>query len=152
MSSLEVSREIAAPAALVWSLITDLDGSAERLSGVESLERISGPEFGVGTRWRETRKMFGREATEEMEVTGVEPGSAYTVEAASHGSRYHSQLQVTPTGEATSTLTMRFAAEPQGALAKVMAATLGRLFTGATRKAIAQDLDDIAAAAEGRSA
>jgi hypothetical protein len=36
-------------------------------------------------------------------------------------------------------------------MAKVMGATVGKLFENATRKALAQDLDDIAAAAEART-
>ena len=42
---------------------------------------------------------------------------------------------------------MTFGATPKGFFSKLMAATIGRLFSGATRKALQQDLDDIAAAA-----
>lgn len=148
MSAIEISRRVDAPAAAVWELITDLDGSPQRLSGVESVERLSGPEFGVGTRWRETRVMFGRRASEEMEVTAIEPPNAYTVAAASHGMSYVSAWSVAAVDEGESLLTMRFDADPETAVAKVAAATLGRLFAGATRKALVRDLDDIAAAAE----
>jgi carbon monoxide dehydrogenase subunit G len=148
MKGLDVSRQINANATQVWSVITNLDGAAEHLSGVKSLERISGPEFGVGTRWRETRKMFGKEATEEMEVASVTPGQAYTVLAESHGSKYHSQLRVKASGGGASVLTMSFNAEPQSFGAKVMGTLLGPLARSATKKAITQDLADIAAAAE----
>lgn len=114
---------------------------------MNSLERISGPELGVGTRWRETRKMFGKEATKEVEVTSVTPGQAYTVLAESHGSKYHSQLRVEASGGGESVLTMSFDAEPQSFGAKVMGTLLGPLARSATKKAITQDLADIAAAA-----
>jgi hypothetical protein len=42
---------------------------------------------------------------------------------------------------------MSLRAEPQGAFAKIMSATLGRLFMGATRKALEKDLADIGSAA-----
>jgi hypothetical protein len=74
VSALEISRRISAPTERIWSVITDLDAAPDQLSGVESIERISGPEFGVGTRWRETRRMFGKEAVEELEVGTVIPG------------------------------------------------------------------------------
>ena len=148
MKGLEISREVNAATDQVWGLITDLDGAAKRLSGIDSLERLSGPGFGVGTRWRETRTMFGKQATEEMEVASVTTGSAYTVLAESHGSRYHSGLRVEKRGGGTSLLTMTFSAEPQSFGAKVMGTLLGPLARSATKKAITQDLADIAAAAE----
>jgi hypothetical protein len=46
---------------------------------------------------------------------------------------------------------MSFGAEPIGSAAKVMAATIGRLFESATKKAFARDLDDIAAVAEAKA-
>ena len=145
---LELSRKISAATERVWSLITDLDAAPARISGIDAIERLSGPEFGVGTRWRETRTMFGREATEEMEVATVSEGSAYTVVAESHGMKYHSEWRVDGRGDRTSLLTMTFSGEPQGFGAKLMAATVGLLFRRATKKALMQDLDDVAAAAE----
>lgn len=148
MKPIEIERRIAAPAERVWAVITDLEGSAERLSGVNEVEILERPEFGLGTRWRETRTMFGKEATEEMEVTGVEPGRAYTAGAESHGSKYLTELRIGDAGDGVSILTMTFNAVPQSFAAKLMANTIGHLFRGATRKALAKDLDDIAAAAE----
>lgn len=149
MSPIEISRPVNASAERVWEILTDLDGSPARLSAIDQVERVSGPEFGVGTRWRETRTMFNKQTTEELEVTAVEPGRAYTVGAESNGAVYESVLSVEPTGESDCTVAMTFDAEPQTTHAKLMTATIGRAFKGATRKALAKDLDEIAAAAEG---
>jgi carbon monoxide dehydrogenase subunit G len=144
-----VSRDIAADTHAVWAVITDLDHSAETLSGVQRIERMDdGAGFGVGTRWRETRTMFGREATEQMEVVAIEPGTSYTVVAAGGSTAYASVLQVAPVADGTSRLTMTFSAQPSGVTTKLLAATVGRLFQGATRKMLEHDLADIAAAAE----
>jgi carbon monoxide dehydrogenase subunit G len=148
MAGTSVERAVAAPPALVWEIITDLDRSAATIRSISSLERLDGGSgFGVGTRWRETRTMFGRQATEELVVSAIDEGRSYTVEADPRGAHYRSTLSVAPDG-AGARLTMTFAAEPSGSLAKVFAATIGRLFEGSTRKALQQDLDDIAAAAE----
>ena len=93
--------------------------------------------------------MFGRTATEEMEITQLESGRCYVVEAESHGARYRSEMTVEPTEEAACRLTMSFGAEAQGAISKILAATIGRLFERSTRKALQKDLADIATAAEG---
>ncbi len=143
-------RDVAAPAERVWDMITDLDGAAEVISGIDAVERLdSGEAFAVGTRWRETRTLFGRQATEEMEVTAIAPGRSYTVESRSRGMHYRSTMSVDPVAEGRSRLSMTFAGEPAGAVSKMLAATIGRLFVGATRRALQQDLDDIAEAAAG---
>ncbi len=147
MKDISLSRDVAAPPDIVWGLATDLDLAPDILSGVNSIERLDdGAGFGVGTRWRETRTMFGREATEDMEVTSFVPGRSYTVEAESHGAHYVSTVSVEP-GPEGSRLSMTFSGRPTGLVAKIMAATVGLLFRGATRKALQKDLDEIAAAA-----
>lgn len=149
MTQLAMSKSIDAPPEKVWATITSIDSSAETISGINEIERLSDDTgFGVGTRWRETRTMFGKEATEEMEVTSIDEGRSYTVEADSHNVHYTSVLSVEPDGEG-STLRMTFHGEPRGAFTKFMAATVGRLMKGATRKALERDLEDIAMAAEG---
>jgi carbon monoxide dehydrogenase subunit G len=148
MSQLSLTKHIAAPPERVWSILTDLDDSPRTISAITSVERLSADQgLQVGTRWRETRTMFGKEATEVMEVTAVDPGSSYVVEAESGNVHYRSRLSVEPSGEG-SVLTMTFHGEPRGALTKFVAATVGKLMQGATRKALAKDLDDIARAAE----
>lgn len=133
----------------VWSVLTDLEGSPGRISGILSVERLDdGSEFGVGTKWKETRVMFGREASEVMEVTSVEPGSSYTVESDGKGAKYVSTMAVAPSAEGGSTVSMSFGGEPTGLVSRILSATLGKLAAGATRKMIEQDLKDIAAAAE----
>lgn len=150
MSQIEVTRTVAAPADRVWEIITDLDESTSVISAIEAYERLDeGSAFGVGTRWRETRTMFGRQASEELEVTAVEPGRSYTVEGDSRGAHYTSQMIVTPMGADSSQLTMTFGGEASGAMAKILATTVGKLFEGATKKALQKDLEEIAAAAEG---
>ena len=149
MTQITVSREVDAPADAVWQVMTDLERSPQVVSAIGRIERLSGDEeFGVGTSWRETRQMFGREATEEMVVTAVEPGRSYTVEADSRGAHYRSTMTVEPLDADRSRLSMVFAGEPDGLISKVFATTIGKLFEGATRRALQSDVDDMARAAE----
>ncbi len=146
------SRAIDAPADKVWAVMTNLEGFSEAINGIVSVERLDdGSGFEVGTSWRETRIMFGRTATEDMWVTKLDPGHSYVVEANSHGAEYRTTQSVEPDAEGTSVLSMSFGATPTGTVAKVMSATVGRLFANATRKAFEKDLADIAAAAEAAS-
>lgn len=147
MSVVAVEREVAAPAETVWAIVTDLDRTAEVISSIVALERTDGGDgFGVGTAWKETRVMFGREATESMEVTEIDEGRSYVVESLSRGLLYRSIMRVEPTGESCH-VAWEFGAEAQSTGAKLMS-VVGKLFEGSMRKALLRDLDDIAAAAE----
>ncbi len=147
-----MSRRVSAPAPRVWEVMVALDEAPAMITGIGSIDRVSGPEFDVGTRWRETRTVFGKEATEEMEVTSIEPGHSYTVEADGKGARYTSVMAVSPSGDEASEISMSLDAEPTGVGSRILSATIGRLFAGATKKMIAGDLEDIARAAEARAA
>lgn len=149
--SVTVSRTVAAPVETVWAVATDLTAAPETLTGVTRVEVLEGEIFGVGTRWRETRTMMGREATEEMVVTAATAPSSYTVEADNHGVHYVSTFAFAPLGADRTEVTMTFAGTPtapQNPLVKLM----GRFGLRMVRKTLEQDLADLARAAEARAA
>lgn len=148
--SVVVERRVAASQGRVWEALTDLGAMDRVLSGVTKVEVLTEGVFGVGTRWRETRRMFGKEATEEMWVTASVPPERYVVEAASHGSRYVSKWVLRADGPTTTTVLMTFSAEPTGAVTGLLAKVMGGVGARAVRKAVAKDLDDVAAWVEGR--
>jgi hypothetical protein len=146
-----VERRIAASQGAVWEALTDLRSMERVLSGVSKVEVLTDGVFGVGTRWRETRRMFGKDATEEMWVTASEPPERYVVEAESHGTRYVSEWLLQADGPATATVRMTFTVVPTGGVTSLLAKALGRVGARAVSKAVAKDLDDVATAVEGRS-
>lgn len=133
----------------VWAVATDLDRAVQVLSGVTEVERLdAGDGYGPGTRWRETRELFGRSASEVLEVTAIDDDArSYVVEADNRGTHYVSTLRVTPS-DAGALLRMTLGAETSGLGSRLLARTVGRAFESATRTALEQDLRDIAAAAE----
>ncbi|WNZ06820.1 SRPBCC family protein [Streptomyces sp. 11x1] len=148
--SVVVERRVAASQGRVWEAVTDLGGMDRMLSGVMRVEVLTDGGFGVGTRWRETRRMFGTDATEEMWVTVSEPPERYVVEAESHGSRYVSEWVLRADGPGATTIVTTFSARPTGTVAGLLARIMGPLGARAVRKAIAKDLDDVAGWVEGR--
>lgn len=144
-----VERRIAAPAGRVWAVLTDIEAAPRVISGIEKVEMLSDRPFGVGTRWRETRRMLGKEATEEMWVTASEPSKRCVIEAGSRGVHYVSEFLLTEEGGATS-VRLTFGSEladGSGLKARLMQA-MGSLGAKTAAKAIAKDLADIAASAE----
>ncbi|MER7110595.1 SRPBCC family protein [Streptomyces sp. NPDC000229] len=140
-----VERRIAAPRDRVWETLTDLHGLPGTLSGVTRVEVLTEGPFQAGARWIETRRMFGREAVEEMRVTACQAPSRYVVEAESRGATYVSEFTVREAGPGETTVRMAFSARPPRGL-------LGRLLGGLGRrvvaKAVERDLADVARAVE----
>ncbi len=134
---------INAPKESVWNVITDIENSANVISGIESLEVLEKPVQGLtGLKWRETRTMFGKTATEVMWVTDVKEGEYYDVRAESHGALYLTRIHLIEDSGKT-VLTWDFEGKPQTFGAKLMSALMGFMFKGATKKALHKDLEDI---------
>lgn len=141
MMEFTVAREIARPPAEVFAAAADFAGAPARITGIRSVEMLTDGPVGVGTRFRETRIMFGREAKETMEVTVFEPGHRYVLEAESHGCRYVSEIKVEPAG-AGSRWTMSFRGEPRTLTAKIVG-FLMRPLARVMVNACAKDADDL---------
>jgi carbon monoxide dehydrogenase subunit G len=144
-----VSRHVHATPEEVWAVLTDLDAAPTTLRGVSRVERVAGPAYDVGTRWRETRRILGKEETQEMEVTASAPARRTTVEARSGGVEYRTVFTLEPAEEG-SLLTVCFgASHPDPTwLQRVTAAVFGPVGAALTAKLLAQDLADIAVVAE----
>jgi len=132
----------------IWKVITDMDRWTDTISAIEEIEILERPESGlVGLKWKETRTMFGKTATEVMWITEAVENKSYDVRAASHGMIYNSRLSIFEE-EGKQILRMDFGGEAQTFMGKLMSATMGWMFKGATEKALRQDLEDLKAAIE----
>jgi carbon monoxide dehydrogenase subunit G len=149
MQDIRLTRHVAAPVDTVWDLATDLAGAPGTLSGVTRVEVLTPGPFGVGTRWRETRTMLGRDATEEMAVTAIERHRSYTVEADASGAHYVSTFTFEPSGGGTD-VTVTFGARATTGVARVLAAVTGPLARRSVEKVLRGDLEDLARAAQAR--
>lgn len=136
------SIHIAADRARVFDVFRDLDTMANHIEGITKIEVLEGSaQMSPGTKWRETRTMFGKEATEDMWVTGFEEGVSYVVEAESRGTHYRSEYLFTSEGDGTR-VDMTFEGRPLTFGARVFG-LIGVLFLGATKKAFHKDMVDL---------
>jgi hypothetical protein len=144
--TLTCSRLINAPQARVFEVFADLRNAPGRVKGIKSLEVLTEGPIAKGTRFRETRTMFGKQATETMEITAFDPPRGYTVGAHSCGSRYTSVFTFKPEGQGTR-VDMSFTVEPLSFFARLFS-PLGKLMAGTMRKLFEADLNDLQRAAE----
>lgn len=135
------SKHINAPIDVTFDVFSDIPNVQERIEGITKVEILSDITQGVGTRWRETRVMFGKEATEEMEISDLKANRSYEVVASSRGIDYHSTYTFTEQDGGT-LVEMVFSGKPITLLAKLMT-PLGYLFKNATRKALEADMDNL---------
>ncbi len=149
-----LTRHINAPADAVWSVISDIPGSAATLTSIEAIQMLSDGPYAVGTRWKETRRMMGRSETVELWVSASEPPAAgvagsTTVKAFQGGADYTTRFTL-PERDGGTDLTVTFGAEivKPTRVSKVMMAVFGPIGMRITRKALARDLQEIAAKAE----
>ena len=147
MPRLAIARAIDAPVSQVWEIFTDIEGAEQRLSAVEQIELLSSEPFAVGTRWRETRTLYGKSATAEMRISALELHRFYTVEAGATSTRYTSRFDFRSVNPSTTEVTFTFSAESRGKRAAV-SKVFWPLIKGRMAKDLRRDLDDLAAVCE----
>jgi hypothetical protein len=147
MKPINVTQRFDAPASAVWSLISDIENPPQRIDGIRKIEMLTNGPVGRGTRFRETRVMFGREHSEEMTITEWSPPRSYVLECDSCGCHYRSQMSIRPDGNG-SILEMTFEARGVSFLAKICGTLMGPIMAKQCRKALAKDLGDLKRAAE----
>jgi carbon monoxide dehydrogenase subunit G len=135
-----VSVEINASKEEVWKAITDFEHCPSFISAIESLEILHKPDDTlVGFKWKETRTMFGKEATETMWITDYTENEFCQTRAESHGSVYTSKMAVEPMGE-NSKLTMSFSGEAVSFFAKIMSALMSSMIKNRWTKPFSKTL------------
>lgn len=77
--SFTIEEWIDAPPERVYQVSTDLDRADAWMNGLVRIEWLTHEGFREGARWREVRKMFGKEAAEEFEVRQCDPPRAFTL-------------------------------------------------------------------------
>jgi carbon monoxide dehydrogenase subunit G len=146
MPTIVLTRTVAAPPAAVFAVLTDVARLPAVIPEIKRVEVLTPGSVGVGTRLRETRVMFGKEATETFEVTVYEPGRRFVMVADSCGVAFTAEHTFQP-DPAGCLMTLTLTSQPRTLFAKLMA-PVGWLMSGVMKKAIRKDLDAIAAAAE----
>ena len=130
---------INAPIEKVFKVFSDIEKIEERISGITKVEIVSDVKSGKGVRWRETRVMFKKEETVEMEMTEVDAPNMFVVESEAHGTYYKSTYKFSKMAEDKTDVLLEFYGEPRTTGAKIMSIMFS-LFKGATKKSFEKDM------------
>ena len=128
----EVTTVIAAPAARVWSILSDVEGWPSWTQSVTSVE-LDGPLApGAKAKIRQPKLPLTT-----WTVTEVVPGVSFTWEAKPPGSHATGWHEVTPTGDGT--CQVRLALEQAGPLGSLV----GLLYRGLTKRYVQMEADGL---------
>lgn len=147
--NIRASIDIRADLCTVFDVFRDLTAIAEHVKGISEIELLQGPgSMAIGTRWRETRTVLGRQAAVTMWVTELDEPRGYTVAAASRGTTYRARYTFTALEHDRATrVELVFSARAVTMSAR-LASVIGFLFAGTTRKLLQADMADLKAAIE----
>lgn len=146
MASFTMTKRVKGTPDRVFEVFSDFNNAADLVSGIERIEMLTDGSLDVGTRFRETRIMFKREATEEMEITAFEPGKSFTVHCESCGCTYDSTFRFAPDGSET-TVDVEFLCRPVTFFARLLS-PLAVVTMGPMKKCINKDLEELKAVVE----
>ncbi len=141
MAKVTTSQFIAAEPAAVFAAFTDLENTARVVNDILKVEMLTGGPVAIGTRFRETRMMFGKECTEEMEICLFEPDKVYGVRSESCGAVFQSTFHFHPEASGTR-VDFEMEVRPQTFFAKLMS-PLSSLMMGSVRTAINKDIQAV---------
>lgn len=147
MAQITISKSIHASPERTFEFLTDFAGAPARIRAIKRIEILTPGPIRAGTRFRETRIMFKREATEEMEVLAFDPPRSVVLGCESCGSRFRTEFTVAADG-AESTVTMTFMAQPISFFARLMSPLMKPMLKSCA-KSCEEDLEDIKRALEG---
>ena len=143
MAQITATRTIAAPVTQVFDTVAHIENFQKAVPHITEVEFLTDEHRGVGTRFRETRLMRGREATTELEVTDYVPNERIRFVSDAGGTVWDTVFTVRPTEEGTD-LSMIMDARPH----KLMARLTTPLIGGMVRKAVESDMDAVKAYCE----
>ena len=144
MSQTTVVRTIDAPIERVFDTVAHVENFAKAVSQIVATEFLTDVTSGVGTRFRETRLMHGREAETELEITEYSENDRVRIVADAGGTIWDTVFAVSPESEGVR-LVLTMEARPY----TLMARLVNPFIKGFVRKAIESDMDAVKIYCEG---
>lgn len=143
MTTVTVSRTINASPDVVFQVVSDIPNLPETNPDIVSIEFFTESQTGLGTRFRETRRMGKKQMDTDLEITKYVENDHVRMVTDSHGTVWDTLFTVRPNGDQTD-LTLVMDARPHKMLPRI----LNPLMKGMFRKGIEKHLDVVKAYCE----
>ena len=136
MTKVQIQKSISASPAVAFHALVDVEGMPSRHPDVLRTEFLSEQREGVGTRFREVRRMGEGEFVSDLEITELEPGHRVRMVTENHGTVWDTLFLVEPAAGGC-TLQVEMDARAQ----KLMPRLLNPLFKGLFRRGLVKHFD-----------
>ena len=144
---LELTERISAPNDRVFAIASDVEAMPKNVPGIVRVEKLTPGPVGLGTRFKETRMMFGKESTEEMTFAAFDPPRSYRMDADSCGARFESTFRFVPVDGGTE-IQLEISTTATSWFARLMKPLSMMMMMGSVKKLLQADLRAVKAAAE----
>jgi uncharacterized protein YndB with AHSA1/START domain len=141
MATVTVSNHVAAPVQQVFRVFTDIEHGPEHVGGIKKVEMLTPGVVHLGSRWRETREVLGRDDSAEMEITAFELNRMYTITHHKAGVRIDTTFWFQPEGAGTK-VSVDFELDG-GGVPPGLLAPLGWAIEGKVERVLSNDLLDL---------
>ena len=141
-----IDHEVAAPVSRVFAIFSDIPKLADRIEAITKVEMLTEGPMGKGSRWRETRIVMKKAATEEMWYSEFHTDKSYTIRGESMGSVFLTTFTFRESNGKTH-VRAEMVATPQTVMAKLLS-PLTLLTKGMMRKCLTGDLEVLGVVAE----
>jgi carbon monoxide dehydrogenase subunit G len=101
MHGFEFSEHIATSPREVFGVISNPSEATKFLDNIKESRKLSDGPIGVGTTFRETRVMSGKEASADLLVTSYEPDSRFGISTEAEGIKVAYRYDLSPEGTGT---------------------------------------------------
>jgi hypothetical protein len=125
----------------VFNAFSDLKNLANNVEAIISIELLTPGEIGIGSKFKETRVMFGKESSETMEITQFSPPDYFKEEAQSNGMHYVTEWRFIGEDNNT-TVSIDFSGTPITLSARILN-ILFSFMAGGMKKAFLADMADL---------
>jgi len=138
MKTVTTTRTIQAPLEKVFQTLADVRNFKNAVTGITNVEFLTEQQSGVGTRFRETREMKGKEHTVELEVTELVENDRVRIVSDEQGTVWDTVFSVEQQDDGV-LMTMVMEVKPYKLKAKIATP----LIMGFVSKAIESDMDEV---------
>lgn len=145
--TIRAERIVRAPIDCVFSTLARIENFSKAVPGITDIEFLTDQQYGVGTRFRETRVMNGREAKAVLEVVELDENRMIRLVSDEGGAVWDTVFQVEPAGDDGTRMIMNMDARPHTFMARLITPMIIKM----VGKFVQADMDSVTQYCESQS-